>query len=503
MRQKAKRVFVVIALVLAFSMTLTFPVFAGIRTTVLDSSSLEDVSLWNNLSNDVVVENGELIFPNNSTQYTRFVSTNAAKTNTGLGYVASIACKLQFTQLPENEKFILAFGLSDIESGMGEAGNVEIVFSNNGGLKVEVVAYEEAGVPVVLSSAKAVGVSLNKAFKLNAEISENRVLKIKADGKTVYSGNIPVTGEGRIGFVQTKDCGAKVSNILVHLGDYDRPQNTDIYETFDNGTMNTAVLSSRVIGIVKKNIINRRACIEEYNGNNVFMFENCGSFYLGTVYSYSNFELSFDVPYFKVRAVKDENGKEISVGTGNFVLSFGAPVTDTLKYGYDDASGAIVFDQGIVYSYFDRTIKNKNPYWKEDAPFSVKLKVVDKHVTVYIKELNDTEYETMLEFDQPDVASGKVHFWVPTWVNMAIDNFAVKNLDNDPNLIEVEYKAGTYTCEDYEYVPFERVYKDSAKQDGGIAANSSLYWYLMIPAVAVVCGVVLVVIGRKKAKKEA
>jgi hypothetical protein len=502
MRQKAKRVFVVIALVLAFSMTLTFPVFAGIRTTVLDSSSLEDVSLWNNLSNDVVVENGELIFPNNSTPYTRFISKDAGKTNTGLGYVARIACKMQFTQLPENEEFAVAFGLSDIESGMGEAGNVEIIFSNNGGIKVEIVAYEEIDVPIVLSAAKSVGASMNKAFNFNAEIGENGTLKVEVNGKTVYSGNIPVTGEGKIGFVQTKSCGVKVSNILANLGDYDRPQNTNIVETFDNGTMNTAVLSSRVIGIVKKNIINRRACIEEYNANNVFMFENCGSFYLGTVYSYSNFELSFDVPYFKVKGVVDENGKEISVGTGNFVLSFGAPLTDYSRYGYEDAVGAIVFDQGIVYSYFDRTIKNSNPYWKEDQPFSVKLKVVDKHVTVSIKKLEDAEFETMLEFDLPSMQSGKVHFWVPTWVNMAIDNFTVTNLDQDPDLIEVEYKAGTYNWEDYEYTPFERVYKN-AGQTGGAGADSGWYWYLMIPAVAVVCGVVLAVISRKKVKKEA
>ena len=75
---------------------------------------------------------------------------------------------------------------------------------------------------------------------------------------------------------------------------------------------------------------------------------------------------------------------------------------------------------------------------------------------------------------------------------MAIDNLIIKNLDENPNLIETEFKSGKVTYKDYDYKPFERVYKE--KEDATTDKKDSVnVWYWSIPVALVLGGIAIAV----------
>ena len=70
-------------MMLSFVMLLTLSlsvleVNAGVNEMVLDSATLND-SNWSNPEEDIKIEEGVLIFGEDSTEYTRFISKQAAK----------------------------------------------------------------------------------------------------------------------------------------------------------------------------------------------------------------------------------------------------------------------------------------------------------------------------------------------------------------------------------------------------------------------------------------
>ena len=84
----------------------------------------------------------------------------------------------------------------------------------------------------------------------------------------------------------------------------------------------------------------------------------------------------------------------------------------------------------------------------------------------------------------------------------SIDNLKIENLDENPNVIQTEFKSGKWvTPEDAVYEPMERVYADA---ESGQESNG-LSWYFLIPAAAVVGAVALgitAVVIQCKAKKQ-
>ena len=104
---------------------------AGKSDIIVDNSSFaEEINetLWNNLDGDVFSENGVLVFPKESTEETRLITTVLVQSNEELEELFHATTTMKFTSLPENEKFALAFGLESVEAYQGEVGNVETTF---------------------------------------------------------------------------------------------------------------------------------------------------------------------------------------------------------------------------------------------------------------------------------------------------------------------------------------------------------------------------------------
>lgn len=473
---------------------------AGESVPVLDSGTLENTSKWNNAEEDIVIKDGRLIFPKESTEYTRIISKSEAVKNDYFTKLVAVEGDLKLTQLPAGKNFILAMGLSEIESLPGEGGNVEVTFSNDQGIRVSVVAVGEDKEAVTVCEPVATGIALNTVASIKAEI-EQGVISVSVNGRTVCTGELPVTGEGKVGFMQTGECGAELTDIKVTFYSYDRPENCDVEENFEEGSLNVSKLILKTI--TTTNYFPQGNSIEELNGNKVLLFENSGGSYLGTRYTYSNFAISFDVPYLLTKDKYDDSGSVSAVKTESFAISFGAEKKEWSSLGYDSAKETVLFEGEKVYSLNQKETQTaENPYWSA-GEFSVKLSVIDGKVNVGFKGLHETEYKTLLDYVLSDgTPVGYVQLWIPSAANMAIDNLVICNMDDSPNLLELDFKSAALDVKDVAYEPFERVYAEGTSQNES-QRDSMSRWYLLIPA-AVVAGILALtvtgIVGKVKEK---
>lgn len=472
---------------------------AGYTEILLDGESLESAN-WNNPEGDVVIEEGTLVFPEESTEYTRFITKSPVKLEKTTAVLVKVTTSMTLEAVPQGGSFVLAFGLSGIESEMGEEGNIEVSFTNDGGIKAGITYYDEEEGAKVLAQPVNSGISLGRAAKVAVEISTDSVIKVTVNGRTVCSASLPVNGEGRVGFLQTGECSVKFSNLeLVHY-QYDRPENANISEDFEKGEMDASKLTAKMLS----SATNYQAgqSIEAYNGSQVFMHRNIGQSYLATLYQYSNFEMTFDVPYINVEREFTEEGNLALVASGKIILSFGSEQADWESAKWDEATEAIVLENGIIYSNKNRenhtATLTKNPF-TEGKPFSIRVRMVDSVLTVGMKWLEEGQFETVLEYKlKGGTPTGHIHIWTPQAATYAIDNLKITNLDEGANLIETEYKSSKIQVpEDNQQEPMERVYAE-------IEDTNNFSWYLLIPATAIVGAVALgiTVLATRGKKKE-
>lgn len=473
---------------------------AGNSELLLDGESLE-TSDWNNPEGDVLVEDKKLVFPEESTDYTRFIAKNPVKKEEKATNLVTLDASIKFNKLPQGKSFILAFGLSSIESLPGEAGNIEVAFTNNGGIKAGVTVYNDEGTAQVLVAPKNCGISLNREAKVNVTITTDSNIEVSVNNQKVGSGKLPVSGEGRVGFLQTGECSAVVSNVeLIHY-EYDRPENTNVVEDFEKGAIDTSKLTAKMLWAAVNAPIGQ--VVQDYNGSQVLMHINTGAAYIGTVYQYSNFEMTFDVPYLNVIKEYKEDGSLAMVGFDKLMVALGGEKADWDTTRYDLASEVVVLENGTVYSNSNREAYSatltKNPF-AEGKPFSMQVKMVDSIMTVGIKWLEEENFQTVLQYKlKGGTPTGHLHIWAPTASNFAIDNLKITNLDDGANVIETEYKSGKIVVpEGKAPEELKRVYKEVKETDSS--------WYLLIPVTAGAGASALLITalltrGKKKAKE--
>ena len=127
-----------LALAIAVSGELMTEVSAGSSNVVVDNASFAeklDEKKWNAPNDDVLVQDGKIIFSNESSGETRLITKGAA---TATGYHQELFradYTLQLKSISEGQKFLAAFGLETPESYYEESGNLELTFEDKGGLK--------------------------------------------------------------------------------------------------------------------------------------------------------------------------------------------------------------------------------------------------------------------------------------------------------------------------------------------------------------------------------
>lgn len=492
------------AILLSVSLLCPMSAEAGVSKEVRDKKTLDEAN-WSNPEADVYAKDGKLIFSEGSTEYSRFITKTAAKKSTLFETMVEVSTNMKITKMPSGKSFIIAFGLSGIEAMHGEANNVEVSFVQNGGIKLGITAYDEGGKAITVVSPRASGISLNQEASIAIVLKVDGQISVSINGNEVCKAQIPVSGEGRVGFMQTGNVAVELSEVNVASYKYDTPENPNVEEDFEKGALDISKLTASIFDF--RGFFPRGQVVEEYNGSHVLMFRNTLQAYLGTLYQYSNFEMSFDVPYYQANDIYNEDGKLILPGSSSFAVAFGGEQADWTTDGWKSAKEAVVFGKASVYSY-----NNKEEIVKEydthkyltdkTGGFSVKLSAVDGVVTVGMKWMEEEQYQTMLSYTLKNgTPLGHIHIWATSTGQMAIDNLKITNLDTNAQLIETEYKSGKWEIpEDYVYQEEERVYLNP-KDD-----KESFSGYIFIPITLgigiIAVATTILITKRKSAKKE-
>lgn len=428
---------------------------------------------WFDTEDSTYVEDDKLVIPEDSTGDTRIISKTLATEDTAYKNMLVMSGNIQFTSLPEQEKFVVAIGLDSVDAYSQEPGNIEIEFTNNGALHVGVVSYNKNGEAKVLKSSQKVGGKVGSTVSFSVTATTDKKLSVLINSKTICNVSDLEGLEGRVGFLQTGNCGVKVSQCHADFTQYDRPENTNITEDFETEVCNDNLFTSNFITNVR---LPAYMAVTELDGNQVLMFKNTKLCYFGTKYQYSNFELTFDVPYYLRTSVKDENNKTIAAPTQEFLVSFGDDAQDFTGFGYATSTEAIRITKNTAHSLNHSPEKFRvrydelgyvNPEINDG--FSVLVRMVDGHLTVGMKTLKGSKFDVIAEADYEDFRTGYIKIWSVNDANFAIDNFKITNLDEDAKLTNVEFKGARIVQEDFDYQPAEIVFRtntdDVQKED--------------------------------------
>lgn len=501
-----------IALLLIAVFVITPVMLAQAGTVNKNVSLLTDGQInstdWFDAEDSTYVEEGKLILPADPTISTRVISKMIAQKDAVNEVMFEVSAKLRIVQLSESDKFIFAMGLDSIEAFSEEAGNIQIEITNNGALQLGVVSYNEEGVPSIVVAPKSIGVKLDKDFALSVVATSDNQIKVSIDGRIVCTAVIEGDLEGRIGFLQTGACGAQIAACEAAFTKYERPENPNVAEDFETEIFNKNWFTTNFISSVRYPAY---VAVEELDGNNVLMFHNAKLTYFGTKYAYSNFELTFDVPYYLRNMIKDESGYLLAAPTAEFLVSVGDDAVDFNGFGYATSTEAIRFTKDTVHGMNHTPEKFRANYGSKgyfdkssNEGFSVLVRMVNGYLEVGVKALNADKYDILTKTYYEDFRTGYVKIWSVNDANFAIDNFKITNLDDKGNVIDAGFQGATIIQDDFDYVPAEPVFRPTE----GAKAEAKTDWTPVLYTAIGCAGLLLVsVIVKafltKKAKKEA
>lgn len=502
-----------IALLLVALLVITPVVPAQAGTVEKESSLLVDGQLnntdWFDAEDSTYAEDGKLILPADEYANTRVISKIIAQEDTAYETMFQVSAKLKITELPEGDKFIFAMGLDSIEACSEEAGNVEVEITNNGTLQIDVTVYDENGDAKVVAAPENMDVKVGSVFSLTVTATTDKELQVAVNEKNVV--RLPkVEGlTGRIGFLQTGNCGAEISACDANFTQYERPENPNISEDFETEVFNKNWFTTNFITSVRYPAY---VAVEELDGNKVLMYHNAKLTYFGTKYAYSNFELTFDVPYYLRNQVKDGSGNTISSPTSEFLVSFGDDAVNFNGFGYATSTEAVRFTKDVAHGLNHTPEKFRTQYSNRgyfdpatNDGFSVLIRVVDGHLEVGTKALNSEKFDIIAQADYEDFRAGYIKIWSVNDANFAIDNFKLTNLDNDANVVDTGFQGATITQADFDYQPAEQVFRpvEQTEQEGfGQWMPVVITAGVCVAAVAV-CFVVTLCQKKKKQKEAA
>lgn len=504
--RNVKRWFALALAVVVTSGSVTMlPVHAGTITTTIGEESYKkelDNTAWNNPDGDIQIKNGKILFPADSTDATRIISKASVVRTEQVEELFDAEFTMENANFPKNAEFVFAIGLSSIESMPKEQGNLEVAFSNHNGLAVQVTEYADPAEPKVLIKRTNCG-SLSKA-KVRIEYSNVGKLTLLVNGKKIGTCKTTTNGEGSVGFLQTGKCKVELSDLKIYMYKYDRPENSNIFEDFESEDFNLSLLSAKTTYSTEYNPSTMK--IEDYKGSKVLMFKNVGVGYLVTKQQYSNFELTFDLPYIQAAEEKDKDGNLVTPICDSFGVSFGGGTGgDDPVVNFTEATDLLLYMSNGVMGYLTNTSGKEEPTHKYREPGKevpvIRVLVKDGSVLTAVKWKSepDSAYETLLSYKTESTRTGYVAIWAPSGRSstFAIDNVKLKNLDKDANLIEVDRTSSKVEAPaDYNYEPQKQVYRETEPKEEGVPVE-----YLALAALGGVCVLAIITTACVTAKR--
>lgn len=492
MYQTKKFRLAVLCFALLFSMMLagSVCVHAGISpSTICDETSYEGTELRNDIwfvdsdgSSGATAQNGEILFTAQKTD-SRFNLKRKIYNLGKSGIENSFTMEGSFTlnALPAGVRFGFMFGLQSVLGTAGQQGSSMLWFENaDGAVQYGLSNFTVDGETSLLTGKTDAGISLGQPFTIDLCVKNNAdaILKIGAADEQTIKG---VATEGYVGFgqyTQTEEAfsSAKIAALAINGYENETPENAEYFEKFDYESFNMRMfVSSSKAGVLPQSGLN----VE----NGMLHFRNTGEAVFGSLYTYSNVELSFDIPSVQRDAVY-ENGQLMSSISAPIGISLGAAnnmtaSVDVPVYVEFRSDGGTPLERGCGTRLLLSSHKNiladvKLPacydlYNMADTEvLSVRIIVKDCTVVVGLKTAAQTGFTDLITAELENTPTGYFQLMSATAMNSAnagglapgsvwqgnfcIDNLSVVNRDSDKVVVAIDYLSNRDPIpEDYEY----------------------------------------------------
>lgn len=492
--KKSLSIFLICALLIS---VLTITASAGQAVKTIDSRTYAESlqpATWHNSNADITVKDGKIVFPKGSTADTKLICKEVVEKSEIYNELLNLDTTLVLKTLPAGQSFNVGFALDSIESSIGDAGNIEIEFTNKGGINAAVKIYPVDGETISLK-AQNIG-SLNSEIKISALLTVDDKITITVNGKTLCSGyKSPDDVVGRIGFMQTGSCAAEVSDMVIKFYNYSLPENTNIDEDFDDGEWNKNIFGS---GMNFSAAHPAGVYIGEYKGEGALIVENSLVGWVSTKHQYSNFEMQYDVLYSQNFTITNEDGSTYIGNTTFHSVCFGREYWEVEGWG-GDTTGSILhvgMNSGMIYSSGGKDTYGVSEDHKIDAKensergYTVKLRMVDGKFTAWLKWLDEKEFgDPFIDVDDSaaPTPTGHIQLIFDSGDNLVLDNLKITNLDAKPNIVEVDFLTNRLPeISHYEYTPSEVIYREAKEE-----VVKGFNFYIITAIVAAACVVFL------------
>ena len=303
-------------------------------------SKVLDESTWRT-AGGVTASKGKIVFNEDCRASARITTRGFFKDCSygGIDEIFRSAYSLTINDIPEtdNARFAFVSGLQDVGDKLESDGASEVYFVKDGGaLKIGVAIIEGDARKEIVAPKAVDGLAFGSSFDLNVSLVADGyltvTLTVAGGSETVIcddgtKGNVGHVLEGFLSIGQTAVCNAEISSVSILAHDYKNAETPlVITETFDNDAYNgNAFYTQSDID----DTYTADGGVRVENGTLRFIGRPC---FLSTKYSYSNFELTFDLTDVTRKNVTDDDGNvilkkangwfgvslESSVATGKF-----------------------------------------------------------------------------------------------------------------------------------------------------------------------------------------
>lgn len=424
------------------------------------------------ITGDVTAKNGKAVFGSNAEFSSLFAKAKIRNLKEyGVTGLFSMKLTLNLQNIEANGKYSVCFGLKNVKDYIGAANSFDVEFTYDDGIYVGVNYYDADGnQSEVYKKRKFGALSLNNDITLEISATTDNKLTVTIDGDAYVSNRSVSDLSGYVSFCSEGQNDVVLSDAEVVSYKYDAPETIDYTETFDNG-YNANVFSSQS----KASPMNPSSLSVE---NGKLVFKNTAGAYFSTRYQYSNFELTFDISDLYNEAEFNENGEPTKLISNWFGIAFGVDSIDLSADATVPQTSWLQFEGVPIYSTppngEDHTKAWSNPryvtwengtardvqpmYGANGKSFSlwnkndvkgntvnVKFTMTDGLIELYYRLDGDYDWGTpYYSYDLGTVRTGYVRIF--TWgettlnpkglayqsvANFTIDNFSIKNTDND------------------------------------------------------------------------
>ena len=443
---------------------------------VADKTSITgqlDKGKWR-IAGNVKSVNNAVVFDGDCSEDARITTRSVFKdcSADGIDEIYTSSFTLTIFDIPsgENNRFAVSYGMDKIAGELGEKGTSEVYFVNdNERLKVGVCKFdEESGAKTdIVAPVEYPSLDFGSSFTLNASLVTDGYMTVTiapagvsapyvlCDDATV--GNTDHSVSGRVCIGQTAVCEATISAVKIKAYDYTNAATPiELTESFNKDEYNGNAFYTRSD---PNDGTNLSGGVKVENGALTFTGRPC---FISSVYSYSNFEMTFDLIDVTRKTVTDPaNGNvekekasgwlgfslEASTGRGSFDnhartnILYTMEVEEKISRLYNQLnSNPKMQEYPATYKTVEMDILSEK---NEGKVYNYKVSMQDGVFSVWYKLSDSKTYpaEPLFSNDLGYTPYGSIAIMAYGYCGYTFDNIKIVNKDIRPQNVEIEYNG--------------------------------------------------------------